>query len=352
MLYLIGLGLGTEKDITVAGLELVKSSDEVYLEHYTAILGIEKDKLEEFYGRKVEYATRTFVESGNFLPSALTKNISLLIVGDPFAATTHHDILLRCKELGVQVKVIHNASIMSAVGITGLQLYRFGQCISMCFFRDNYKPTSWYKNVGINVNHGFHTLILLDIKVHEQSFDNMAKGIEIFEPPRYMTINQCIAQMLEIESMEQKHYFNQHSQAFGIARLGQYNQQVISGTLEELSKLDFGGPLHSLVLCGSMHYIELEMYDYYHWNYEGQKKKRQEEKEEEERKAKEKEQELQVEAAQRLLKQQEFFEQQKLQVEEEKKKKKQEDEEQRRKEKERREKEEQEEQIQDIEPLF
>lgn len=38
MLYVIGLGLGDVKDITVKGLEIVKSCDLIYLEAYTSIL--------------------------------------------------------------------------------------------------------------------------------------------------------------------------------------------------------------------------------------------------------------------------------------------------------------------------
>lgn len=45
MLYFIGLGLSDEKDITVRGLEIVKSAERVYLEAYTAILLVQKDQL-------------------------------------------------------------------------------------------------------------------------------------------------------------------------------------------------------------------------------------------------------------------------------------------------------------------
>ena len=44
-LYLVGLGLGDEKDITVKGLEAVRASDKVFLEMYTAILGVDKGRL-------------------------------------------------------------------------------------------------------------------------------------------------------------------------------------------------------------------------------------------------------------------------------------------------------------------
>jgi len=45
MLYLVGLGLADETDITVKGLEVVKKAERVYLEAYTSILLVEKEKL-------------------------------------------------------------------------------------------------------------------------------------------------------------------------------------------------------------------------------------------------------------------------------------------------------------------
>jgi diphthine synthase len=51
-----------------------------------------------------------------------------LVVGDPFSATMHTDILLRARTLllGIPTRVIDNASIMSAVVACGLQPYNFG----------------------------------------------------------------------------------------------------------------------------------------------------------------------------------------------------------------------------------
>ena len=45
MLYLVGLGLADETDITVKGLEIVKRAERVYLEAYTSILLVGKEKL-------------------------------------------------------------------------------------------------------------------------------------------------------------------------------------------------------------------------------------------------------------------------------------------------------------------
>jgi len=46
---MIGLGLATEKDITLKGLECVQKSTKVYLEMYTAILGVNTEKLQELF---------------------------------------------------------------------------------------------------------------------------------------------------------------------------------------------------------------------------------------------------------------------------------------------------------------
>ena len=45
MLYLVGLGLGDARDITVRGLEIVKAASRVYLEAYTSILTVGRDEL-------------------------------------------------------------------------------------------------------------------------------------------------------------------------------------------------------------------------------------------------------------------------------------------------------------------
>lgn len=45
MLYLVGLGLSDETDITVKGLEVVRKASRAYLEAYTSILLVEKSVL-------------------------------------------------------------------------------------------------------------------------------------------------------------------------------------------------------------------------------------------------------------------------------------------------------------------
>ena len=64
VLYMIGLGLSDERDITVKGLEAVKKASRVYLEMYTAILMVSKERLEAFFEKPVIEADRNFVETG------------------------------------------------------------------------------------------------------------------------------------------------------------------------------------------------------------------------------------------------------------------------------------------------
>ena len=172
-------------------------------------------------------------------------------------ATTHTDLVLRARELGIAIQTVHNASIMSAIGATGLQLYNFGQAVSMVFFTETWKPASFYDRIKENHSIGLHTLMLLDIKVKEPSYENMARGRNVYEPPRFMTVAQCASQMLEIEAERNEGICAPQSLAVGVARIGATDQRMAAGTLEQLSGVDLGLPLHSLVLLGSRtHYLE------------------------------------------------------------------------------------------------
>jgi len=260
MLYFIGLGLGDAKDITVKGLEVVKCAKKVFLEHYTSILSCGKTDLEEFYGRNdLILADRDLVESGadKILEDAKDDTVAFLVVGDPFGATTHADLMIRARELGIKTKTIHNASIMNAIGCCGLQLYSFGETVSIPFWTEDWQPDSFFDKIQTNLERGFHTLCLLDIKVAERSIENMMKDRKIFEPPRFMTVAQASDQLLKIiQKKGDKAKINEDSIAIGVARIGHDDQTMVAASLKDLLNMDFGSPLHSLVIPGQLQILE------------------------------------------------------------------------------------------------
>lgn len=323
MLYLVGLGLGDEKDITVKGLEIVRKCHKVYLEHYTSILTVGKDALERyvscniqfflhphncnslrhrfktlvfnrfrrFYGREVILADRDLVEQGadELLEAAKAADVAFLVVGDPFGATTHSDLVLRASAANIPHAVVHNASILNAVGCCGLQLYNFGETVSVVFWTDSWKPESFFDKILKNRRLGFHTLCLLDIKVKEQSVENLLRGRKIYEPPRFMSVKTCSEQFLEIldnrkltssaEINESKNpetespktpetgseeALDENSLCVGVARIGADDQKIVVDTLRMMASEEvdeaIGGPLHSLIIpAANPHPLELDM---------------------------------------------------------------------------------------------
>lgn len=271
VLYIIGLGLGDADDITVKGLRLVQSADIVILEAYTSILLSNQPlqatvaHLQDAWGLKspIVVADRNMVEQQAeemILQPAKDKTVAFLVVGDPVCATTHTDLWLRCRQEKIDCQTIHNASIMGAAGACGLQLYNFGHTVSIPFFDENWRPLSFYPKIQYNRAGGMHTLCLLDIKVKEPDFEAMKRGRVQYLPPRYMTIAQAAAQLIEAEETKKENAYDpERTLCIGLARMGQTSESIVAGTLKELAATDCGGPLHSLIISGdSIHDLELE----------------------------------------------------------------------------------------------
>ncbi|KAJ1915913.1 diphthine synthase [Mycoemilia scoparia] len=155
MLYIIGLGLSDEYDITLKGLQAIKSC-----------------KREKLYEKEIVTADREMVEqeSDVILKDADKENVAFLVVGDPYS------------------------------------------------------------------------------------------GRKIYEPPRYMSVNQAVEQLLEVEEKRNGKVSGPEALAVGVARIGSDDQVIKAGTLQQLLTADFGKPLHSLVLVGKrLHEIEAQV---------------------------------------------------------------------------------------------
>lgn len=265
VLYFVGLGLSDEKDVTLKGHEAIKNSKYVYLEAYTSILMISQKRLEEYYEKEFILADREFVESNcdDMIRQAKEDDVAFCVVGDPFGATTHSDLFIRCKEMGVQVKTIPNASIINAVGITGLQLYRFGEIVSIPFFTENWRPYSFAEKIEHNLQRGLHTLCLLDIKVKEPTEESLCKKVKEYMEPRFMSTNTAAEQLIEAAKENGYELYNENSKCIGVARLGSDDQKIVSAELKDFIDIDMGKPLHSFIICGELHPLEEEMYEFF-----------------------------------------------------------------------------------------
>ncbi|MBS3159109.1 diphthine synthase [Candidatus Woesearchaeota archaeon] len=273
-LYLIGLGLGNEKDITVRGLEIVRKAKFVYLESYTSRLNCSHERLERFYFaenekninsfKKIILADRNLVENhaDEILDKAKADDVAFLVVGDVFSATTHHDLRLRALKEGIKVEIINNVSIMTAVGVTGLDLYKFGRTTTVVFPEPNFFPETPYDVIKMNLANGLHTLCLLDIKVEFN-----AKGEKIRE--MYMDVNEALHLLMAIAEKrkdadeENENIINENTKVVGCARLGSENQLIKFGTVKELLNFNFGEPLHALIIPGKLHFMEEEVLEMY-----------------------------------------------------------------------------------------
>ena len=241
-LYIIGIGLNDEKDITLKGLAAVKKCKKVYLENYTSKLNCPIKRLEKLYNKKIILADRNLVEKKaekTILGEAKKSDIAFLVVGDPFGATTHIDLILRAREMKIKTRIIHNASILTAVGIIGLELYKYGKVTSIPFDNENVKtPIKVLKN---NLASGLHTLFLLDLDPQEN---------------RFLSISEAIGYLL-------KSNVHEDIVAVACAQLGSDSPIIKVGRLKELKNLKLRKFPQCLIIPSKLHFMEEEALNLY-----------------------------------------------------------------------------------------
>lgn len=243
MLTFIGLGLCDEYDVSVRGLEAIRAADAVFLEVYTSVLtGTTIPRLEEYYGKKITPLYREDVElhPEPVLDAAAKGDAVFLTAGDSMVATTHADIRIRAAERGIQTRIIHGASITTAVcGLCGLQNYRFGKSVSVPFPYGKWFPMTPIEVISANLSQNLHTLVFLDIQKDKE---------------RYMSISEAV-DLLEEQASRAGTRIPLY---VGIARAGSASPVVHTGDAEEMRRFAFGAPLHIMVVPGELHDIERE----------------------------------------------------------------------------------------------
>ena len=143
-LYLIGTGVGSALNMSIGGQRIAAACEHRFLEGYTSLLDSDENiRLETIVGT-YSVIRRPAVENPDTLLSlAKTSSVALMVIGDPLQATTHVDLLLRCKDEQIHAEVHHAVSIVELVcaGI-GLQSYKFGRQVTIPFPYSGHVPTS------------------------------------------------------------------------------------------------------------------------------------------------------------------------------------------------------------------
>jgi len=242
----IGLGLNDEKDISLKGLNEINNCDRVYAEFYTAkLFGTSIKKIEKQIKKQIIILNREEVEKGDIIINdAMEKHIVFLSCGDSMAATTHLDLRLRAINEGIKTNIIHGSSIFTAVpGLLGLQNYKFGRTTTLAYPENNYFPISPYNIIKENKKLGMHTLVLLDIQADKKRYMSANDGIKIFE---------------KYEKKIGNNIFHDDSLICVVARAGSANPVIRADYLKNLKNENFGPPLHSIVVPGKLHFLEIE----------------------------------------------------------------------------------------------
>ncbi len=230
MLYLIGLGLKDEKDITLRGAEIAKTC-ECFIELYTSKWEGDLKNLENIIGKSIRKLKRKDLEEHQkiFLENCKDKDVALFVLGDPLAATTHVDLVIEARKKGIETQVIHNASIFSALGEFGLQLYKYGRTATVPFSK---KLESVKDTMKGNEKAGLHTLLLLDLDV---------------EMNLYMTVSEALKILLEGKLVNKKDKI--------VA--GKVGGNIFYDTVSNLLEKNIDVP-SAIAIPGKLHFMEKE----------------------------------------------------------------------------------------------
>ncbi|TAL56730.1 MAG: diphthine synthase [Nanoarchaeota archaeon] len=241
-LHIIGIGLGDENGLTLSQIDTLKKCSKVFLEDYTNVVHINEKNFEKITGKKIKKVGRDFVEdSEKLVSSAKNEEIALLVSGDPLSATTHIEFLLDGKKQNIEVKVYSNASALTAVGLAGLSLYKFGATASVPNPEENFKPESFYEIFEKNQRVGLHTLFLID--------PNEKNG-------KKLSLKEALEWLKKIDSKKKK-LITSKTKIIACSNLGREKQKIQVGSFEEIKKQELEHPI-CFIIPGELNFKEEE----------------------------------------------------------------------------------------------
>ncbi len=221
MMYLIGMGLSDEYDLSIKALEKLKKCDSIYCELYTNKWIGDLKNLEKLCKNKIKILERIEVESDFLIKEAKTKKIALLVPGDPLTATTHVELLIEAKKNKIKTEIVHASSVFTAISESGLQSYKYGRTTTLVFQQEKFKPTSPYDVISKNKEAGLHSIVLLDIHSEDE---------------KYMTPREGLSILLDIENEKRQNVIKKDTKVVVLCALGSDEQLIKYNTIENLMK--------------------------------------------------------------------------------------------------------------------
>jgi len=245
MLYFVGLGLANVKDVSVRGLEYIKSSEIVFLESYTNLFESSIEEIKKFIQKDLIVLKRKDIEENyeRILELAKEKNVCILTYGEPFFATTH--IFLRNEALkrGIRVKIAHSSSIFSSIFSIGISSYKVGKVITIPLkSKISDLPKSLYDAIKINKENNLHTVCLLDIDVENNEF---------------LEVSNALKFLLELENNFRENVLSENDFVAIVSRLGYEDEKVYFDSIKNLMSKKISLPA-VIILLSKLSSIEKE----------------------------------------------------------------------------------------------
>ncbi|MEM5832189.1 MAG: diphthine synthase [Candidatus Aenigmatarchaeota archaeon] len=235
MLILAGLGLNDEKSLTLEEIDEVKNADKVYMENYTSIWFGNLENLKKIIGKEICLLGRKDLEEESYkiVEEAKEKNVIVFVPGDPLFATTHLSLISECLKKKVEYKILHNSSVISAIGETGIHFYKICKIITIPF-KDRCNDFSSIKNYL--KNREGHVVCLLDIDI---------------ERNRFLEVKDAVKFLIEIGALDE------NEEVVVASCLGTKKSKIFYGKAFKFLELNLDLPAVIIVL-GKLHFSEKE----------------------------------------------------------------------------------------------
>ncbi|MGC8617285.1 MAG: diphthine synthase [Thermoplasmata archaeon] len=237
MIGFVSAGFNPPMSFTREEMDFLEDSKMIVVDTYTS-----PNYLKEFEHRELTFASRQMLEDFEWLFRE-EGNVSIVIPGDSFSATTHFAIYQGAVKKRISVKIFHNSSIFpTAATRLGLHLYKIGAPVSLPRFEKRFRPLSPYEKIRENYDRHLHTILLLDT-----------------QPP--MELKEALEELLWLESEVKGGIFKGDREIGVVSCLGTEDEVIVYGRIEDIKEWSKGKVPFTIVIPAELHFQEKESLD-------------------------------------------------------------------------------------------